>query len=664
MDFSADCRGSCNTGAPRPAGCEFHSPCRQASSGIEDVILDPVTSKAYYAQKRPAESGRSVVVDAEDGQDLFDLHWDARTQVHGYGGAAAAVYDDVLYFSNLYDGRVYECEKGVQPTAITSTNSALRFADFAVFPDNPILVISIVEDHTNPHPARVVTTLAAINASKLTITTLVEGSDFYTCPRFSPDGSFLVWQQWDHPDLPWQGAEIVVAPCSMTRDRRTLHVGPHIHIAGQPGFVSAVDPGWISYNTLYFTSDISGFHNPWTYTFDPANPSDSGKSSPIAAQPIEEEFGAPQWWLSQHGSGALNDTTVAFLSFRDAKSRLYLCDLLTGTITEIPTPYAHIQYMHGDAKGRVVMLGQPADCAETLVELVLDDRGNPVLKPVIKEDTSITNLLPFSVSIGQQFALSLAPDERTCHVSYYPPKSAIYDGGFPEERPPVVVFIHGGPHFMDPLGLDLGKQFFTSRGWAYVSVNYRGSSGFGRQYREAINGNWGLIDAQDALESICKLDEMGLVDSRRAVVHGGCAGGYTVLQIATMLPDAFAAAAPQYGISDLRNVDNFVHKFEYQLCDKLIGGKYSECPDIWHQRSPIHHANRIKMPLLAFQAVDDRVMLADPMVKMVKAIEIAGGKAELVLFPDGRNHAKTVQAVLEKELAFFKRVLGLDEASG
>ncbi|KAL4256389.1 Xaa-Pro dipeptidyl-peptidase/Cocaine esterase [Pleurotus pulmonarius] len=636
------------------------------SAGTEDIFLDPVTSNVYFAQKRPEENGRSAVVAAASREDLFDKSWDARTQVHEYGGAAAIVFDGVLYFSHFSDGRVYRCESGSVPEPVTPVNPVQRFADFAVHPKHPNLIVCTTEDHTNPHPAKVVTKLCIIDARKRTVTDLVQGADFYACARFSPDGKHIAWQQWRHPELPWQSAEVVVAPCSVSEDTQQLSLGSTTHVAGKHGSVSAQDPGWASDNTLFFFCDASGYQNPWKFTFEPTNLAAAGKASPILATPIEEEFGAPQWWLSRHGSGALNATTVAFLSFRQARSTLYVCDIVKGSLVEVPTNFAHIQYMHGDGKGKVVMLGQPSDSGEVLSELVLNDDGQPTVRPVATHEASIPSLgslLPHdSISTPKYYDLTLSPDNRVCHVTYYGPTNTEYDGGLPGERPPVVVLIHGGPFYMEPSALDWSKQFFTSRGWAHLDVNYGGSTGFGRAYRESLHSKWGILDIQDAYHSVLQLDEMGLLDKNRAVVHGGSAGGYSVLQIATTLPTEFAAGAPQYGISDMRKLDEILHKFEYYLCDRLMGGTYEEITEVWHERSPIYHVDKIKMPLLVLQGAKDTVVPAEQMINMVKTIQAAGGKAELVLFPDeghGWRQAKSIQTTLERELSFFGEVLGL-----
>ncbi|KAJ7102787.1 alpha/beta-hydrolase [Mycena epipterygia] len=643
-------------------------------AGIEEVMLDPETSKVYFAQKRPGESGRSAVVDASNRQDLFDQSWDARTQVHEYGGGAATVFNEVLYFSHILDHRVYRTTKGGAPEPITPVNPVMHFADFAIHPKHPHLIVCTVEDHTGGlHPKKLPTYLVAIDANTKTASKLIEGADFYACARFNPNGDFIVWQQWHHPELPWQSAEIKVASVKVVNG--TLMVSDdHIHVAGKTEVIAAQDPNWASNDTIFFTCDMSGYHNPWKFVLDPADPAKPtmGKASAILPRPIEEEFGAPQWWLSRHGAGALSETKVAFVSFRQARSVLYICDLALGNLIEVPTSFSHIQYMRGDGRGKVVFLGQPAEAGEVLMELILDSDGCPQLNSLSPPEVESPDLPSNCISRGEYYALTLPPDNRLCHITYYPPKNPKYKGGLANEKPPVVVLIHGGSFYMETANLDWTKQFWTSRGWAHVDVNYGGSTGFGRAYRESLHSKWGALDVQDAYESVVALAARGLVDEKRAVVHGGSAGGYTVLQIATTLPTAFAAGAPHYGVSDMHDLDEKLHKFECYLCDRLMGGTWEECkhkdPNVWLERSPIHHADAICMPLLFLQGEKDTIVPPDQMKNMVRTIQELGvAEAEIVLFEDeghGWRRAETIQRVLECEMSFFNRVLGLTNTAG
>ncbi|KAE9388847.1 alpha beta-hydrolase [Gymnopus androsaceus JB14] len=635
------------------------------SGGIEDVIVDPVTSRVYFAQKRPEEGGRSAIVDANTWQDLFDGSWDARTQVHEYGGAAAVVVEDVLYFSNISDHRVYKCMAGQKPQPITPHNPMQRFADFAVHPEYPELIVSVMEDHTNPHPRNVRTSLVLINSATSNVLQLIQGADFYACPRFSPNGKYLLWQQWFFPDMPFQSSEIKVTFVTISRNFSSLEIGSIVHVAGKPEAVSAQDPNWASDNCLFFTSDISGFQNPWKFTFENANLLD-GRASPILLEPIEEEFGLPQWWLSRHSSGAISSTSVVFMAMRDGHSVLYVFHIHNGSWVEVKTPYVQIEWIHGDRKGKAVMLGLAADSDEVLAQLTLSAQGQPQLtslSPPSQESES----LPLSfISPGEYHKLSLPPDSRTCHITYYAPKNPNYDGGLPDEKPPIAVNIHGGPWYMESAHLNWTKQFYTSRGWAVVDVNYGGSTGFGRAFRETLVGKWGVLDIQDAYQTVIKLDALGLADASRAVVYGGSAGGYSVLQIATMLPRAFAAGSPHYGIGDMRKLDEILHKFEYYLCDRLMGGTYEECEEVWKERSPIFHVDKVEMPMLILQGTEDTVIPANQMVEVEKTLKAKGCKVELILF-EGEGHgwrkASSLRTELTQSLAFFNEVLGLQNTA-
>ncbi|THH32604.1 hypothetical protein EUX98_g1574 [Antrodiella citrinella] len=639
------------------------------TGGVEDVYLDKVTGEVYFAQKRLEENGRSAVVNAVTEEDVLDTQWDARTKVHEYGGAAAVLHDGTLYFSHFGDNRVYMKKEGsneVKP--ITPGQQTHRYADFTVHPFASNLLVGICEDHTDPHPSRVITTLALIDTNTGTVTTLLSGADFYACARFNPDGKSLAWQQWWHPDMPQQSAQVKVAAVRFDDEGRLTLEDP-VHVAGEPNKVVAQDPSWTSSTSLHFICDMSGYLNPWKFEFSENEGIAGGVASPILKTPLAEEFGAPQWWLSRHDSGALSDTKIAFTSFRDAGSVLYVVDLKTGEASEVPSDYVHIQYMHGSPKhGKVVFLGQSARANAYLTELTLTEDGTPTFTEIFPSPsdpppTSGLGALPASISVGRPFKLTLPPDNRTCHVTYYPPLSADYTGGEDDETPPVVVTIHGGPYFMEPRALDWQKQFWTTRGYAHLDVNYGGSTGFGRVYRESLHGKWGVQDIADAHQAVLILGQMNLVDPSRALVRGASAGGYAVLQAATSLPvGSFAAGVAHYGISDMKKLGDVLHKFEYWLCDRLMGGSWEECKDVWIERSPIHHMDKILMPLLVLQGKEDTVINAEQMIEMVAELKAHGKKAELLLF-DGEGHgwrkSGTVRITLEQELAWFSEVLGL-----
>ncbi|KAK7689593.1 hypothetical protein QCA50_007385 [Cerrena zonata] len=637
---------------------------QRISTGVEDVLLDNVTGKVYYGQLRPDEEGRSVIVDAITNRDLFGKGWDARTRVHEYGGAAAIVHNGVLFFSHFGDNRVYKVELSqtdtISPNAITPKSNTLRFADFTVHPSHTNLLVATAEDHTNPHPSKVLNYLVVIDSNFGTVTKLVDGADFYCCARFSPDGKHISWQQWNFPEFPWQSSQVHVASVTVSVTGQ-LSLSTSLRVAGSHERVVAQDPSWTSDNSLHFVTDVSGYCNPWTFTFDPSDFT-KGVSAAISFRALKEEFGIPQWWLNRHGSGAIDEHHIAFLAFRNTPSPvLYVTDIRNGSFVEVPTPYSNIQYLHGDGKGKVVALGQPPDRVLELFELTLNVDEQPILSPLVSSESAAV-LPPGDISYPQFLTLQLSPDDRPCYVTYLPPKHENYDGGLPDETPPVVVWVHGGPFNMEPVFFSLSRQFWTNRGWAYIDVHYGGSTGFGRAYRETLHDKWGLLDIQDSQQTVVELGRLGLVDPKRACICGESAGGYSTLQAATSLPDFFAAGAALYGVSDMKKLCDVLHKFEFYFGDRLMGGPYEEIPDVWKERSPIYHADQIQMPLLVLQGTLDPVVPAQQMIDMVNAIKKRGGKSELLLF-EGEGHGfrkiDTIRRQLIKQLEFFSEAIGV-----
>ena len=273
----------------------------------------------------------------------------------------------------------------------------------------------------------------------------------------------------DFPELPWQSSEVHVAAVNISDGK--LSLSSSLRVGGKHEQVVAQDPSWTSNNSVHFVTDVSGYCNPWSFTFDSADFT-KGKSIPISPKPLEEEFGVPQWWLTRYGSGAIDEHHIAFIAFRGTPAPiLYVTDTRDGSFIEVPTPYSNIQYLHGNGKGKVVALGQPADRLPELFELTIGTDGKPVVKPLKPSEPS--PLPSGDVSLPQYYTLHLSPDNRPCYVTYLPPTNRNYDGGLLDEKPPVAVLVHGGPFGMEHIFLDLFKQFWTSRGWAqWVSSPY------------------------------------------------------------------------------------------------------------------------------------------------------------------------------------------------
>ncbi|KAJ7695401.1 alpha/beta-hydrolase [Mycena rosella] len=653
------------------------------SVSTEDVLVDPVTSAVYYIEKRPEEGGRNVIVAHADGFDVFGGDWNARTAVQEYGGAPATVYDNIILFSNFDDGQVYKVDvvRRSAPIPMTSKDNC-RFADFAIHPQNPNLVVCIMEDHTKPGPENVVNSLVCLNTLTLEEpTTLISGSDFYSSTSFSTDGTLLTWTEWAHPDMPWDGSawtreQVFVAAVDINEARLQLAPNrlPRLRVAGKPSAISAVQPTWFNAHTLMFSCDISGYHNPWVSTVNmDAKTVCTVETQAVFADPLMLDFADPSWWLGGSNFAVLDDANALFAASKDGRTVLYVV-CTDGNLWEIPSPFAHIVRMRRVAHRTVVFIGSKVDKGPALVLCSLTDPANPftpIFTPLDKDDGSfdsplsdslISHPVPMSVLVPADKSSELSP----LHLVYYPPKNPLYKG-LPLERPPAIVNVHGGPTSLERQNLNLEKQFFTSRGWLWIDVNYSGSSNYGRGYIDRLRGNWGVSDVHDCVQAVLHLSssDHSLIDRKRVVIRGGSAGGYTTL-VALSQSDTnlqvFAAGASSYGISDLRKLTELTHKFQSWYAQTLVGGAYQDIPEVYRARSPVFHAHNIKVPLLILQGEEDPIVPLVQAQDMIRVIKEGGGTAECVVF-GGEGHgwrkAETIRKALDLELNFYERALHL-----
>ncbi|KAF7798100.1 hypothetical protein EIP86_009315 [Pleurotus ostreatoroseus] len=627
----------------------------QSASSVVELVVDPATSKIYHIESRPSEGGRNVLVQSEEGKDVFGKDWNCRTAVHEYGGAPAVVCDDKVYFSNFSDGRVYtlDATSGEEPKPVTPESKAHRYADLAVHPWYRHLLVAIQEDHTKPAPADVVNTLCLINTKTQQVATLVSGADFYGAPCFSPDGAHLAWQQWDHPDMPWEGGQVYIA--GISADDKEIRAKDVRHIAGRAGAVSAGYPLWTSNDSLVFTSDESGYQNPWIYTVS------AGKAAPVLQTPVKEDFSSPAWRFgSAFGAVADNEGKMAlYTALRDGRSVLYMVSLHCGTLEEIECPYTVVECVYRIVDRSMVFIGGKDDAPKSIVLCTLKDYAKPKYAEV---KAAKRDLPEWSVSKPLPMTLEVPPNKDPLYIVLYPPTSSGYKG--PEnELPPCIVNVHGGPTGMADQSFTLPKQFFTSRGFAWVDVNYGGSAGYGREYINRLAGTWGVVDVRDCVLAASILSKTHkLIDPARTAIRGGSSGGFTVLAAACAYPDAFAAAVSNYGISDLFKLCEFTHKFESHYMEKLLGGTPDQIPEVYKERSPVFNADKIRTPLLILQGSLDAVVPPGQAEAIVKAIKDNNGRVDYVLF-EGEGHgfrkSENMKAALEKELAFYEDVFGL-----
>ncbi|KAF9005454.1 Alpha/Beta hydrolase protein [Cyathus striatus] len=639
----------------------------KGSNAISDVIVDPLTAQVYHIESRPSEKGRSVLVHTATGKDVAsDKTWNFRTGVHEYGGSAVIVYGGTIYFSHYVDGKVYRIieSEGDKAEPVTPEEKPYRYAAFKVHPVHTHLLVSILEDHTIDEPSKIVTTLCIINTNTKTAHTLVSGADFYASPGFDSTGTHLTWMQWDHPDMPWEGAEVHVASVSVSGDEVSIH--DNVHIAGKHEKVSAAYPSWTNDNTIVYTSDETGFMNPHIYDLK------SGKSSPVLPEPIQQDFGLPMWILNFSPYAVLgkDGNRALWAALKNGRTIFYLLDLTGATKPQVvESPYVFTEVVHtvSAENEELVFVGKQVNESTSIVQCSLaglHKNDFHVLKGRSESDPSFPDGI---VSHPQPITLQF--DGEPLHVVYYAPRNPDYSGSsIEEEHPPCVINIHGGPTGYTDQGLRWNLQYFTSRGWAWMDVNYGGSSGSGRRYIERLAGKWGIVDVNDAIRATRALAAApyNLIDPNRAVIRGGSAGGFTVLACLSIVKEddlkTFAAATSSYGVSDLKKLADFTHKFESQYLYKLVGGTVEEVPEVYRERSPIYYASRVVVPLLILQGDADRVVPKEQSEEIYESIKSRGGVVEYKLY-SGEGHGwrrdETMCDALEREIGFYERILGL-----
>jgi dipeptidyl aminopeptidase/acylaminoacyl peptidase len=586
----------------------------------------------YWVEGRPAEQGRNVVVRRRANGSIEDLTppgFNVRSRVHEYGGGAFTAHAGVLYFVNDADQRLWRQDPGAPPVALTAPGNA-RYADLELDPQRGRL-LCVREEHAGGEP---VNTLVAVPLDGGEPRLLVSGADFYASPRLNPAGDRLAYLSWDHPRMPWQGTELWLAP--LDGERRP---GPAQKIAGgatESIFQPAFSPGGI----LHFVSDRTGW---WNLYRAPGEP----------LWPVDAELGLPQWVFGLSSYGWLEDQVIACAFQQAGTWRLALLD--RGQRTTLDLPVTEIAGLQA-APGRAVFVGGSATAPAAIWSLSLE-AGRPPSARRLHQPPG-PRLDEAYLSRPEPVAFPTAGGV-IAHGLFHAPRNP--DCAAPAgERPPLIVVSHGGPTAAASSSLNLGLQFWTSRGFAVLDVNYRGSSGYGRAYREALDGAWGVADVEDCAAGARWLVGQGRVDGGRLAIRGGSAGGYTTLA-ALAFTDVFQAGASYYGVSDLEALARDTHKFESRYLDSLIG-PYPARRDLYLERSPINHADRLSCPVIFFQGLEDKVVPPDQARRMVAALESKGLPVEYVTFPQeqhGFRRAETIARALEAELAFYARVFAL-----
>jgi dipeptidyl aminopeptidase/acylaminoacyl peptidase len=611
--------------------------------GLGQIALDG--KDVYWVEGRPSEGGRNVVVRrTPDGQttDVTPPPFNARTRVHEYGGGAFLVVDGTVYFANFADQRLYRQDAGGEPQPITP-EIALRYAD-SVFDRQRGRaraggrIICVREDHTEPE-REAVNTIASIDLESGDSRTLASGHDFYASPRLSPDGTRLAWLAWDHPNMPWDGTELWVGELQSDGS-----LGHTVRVAGGAD-ESIFQPEWSPDGALHFVSDRTGWWNLYRVR--------DGQIEPLVE--MEAEFGLPQWVFGMSTYAFESAQRIICAYTQQGAWHLASLDTETQRLEAIETPYTYIGGIRAVPGRAVFHAGSPTE-PTSIVQRDLTTGQIEVLRRPGKIEID-----PGCLSQPQAIEF---PTEKglTAHAFFYPPQNRDYAAP-PDELPPLLVMSHGGPTGSTSNTLKLVVQYWTSRGIAVLDVNYGGSTGYGRAYRQRLAGRWGLVDVDDCTNGARYMAQSRRVDGDRLIIRGGSAGGYTTL-CALTFRDVFKAGASYYGIGDLEALAKETHKFESCYLDSLIG-PYPERRELYVQRSPIHFTERLSCPMIFFQGMEDQVVPPSQAEMMVEALRERGVPVAYLPF-EGEQHgfrrAESIKRSLDAELYFYSRILGFELA--
>jgi len=612
------------------------SPTMLAGSQISFWGLTSDGPDVYWGEFRPAEGGRIAVLRWSDGEvSEIAPGFSARTLAHEYGGSSVAAQDGRIVATSMEDQRIYRLD-GAEPYSITPEPPeprAWRYADTVISGET---VIAVREDHTAPGEPRNELVVVDINGAG-DPAVMVSGSDFYSSPRVSPDGTRLAWLAWNHPNMPWDHTELWVADLVDSDVRNALT----IPTVGESFF----QPEWSPDGQLHVVSDRSGWWNIYRVESDVLHPIHSA----------EREFGEPAWLFGYRTFGFLPDGRIAAKVADDGLWSLVVigsdgrADQLDIGDRSASSPYLTV------AGGTIwtTMGGS----TEPMSLLAVDPNGS---FDVIAKASSVDLALG---DISRPTAMSFpTSDDAVSHGFYYPPTNV----GFvapSTELPPLIVFSHGGPTSQTQAALNLQVQFWTTRGFAVMDVNYRGSTGFGRAYRNALQGRWGDADVVDCVNAARFLVAEGLADPRRLAIRGGSAGGYVTL-CALTFHDVFTAGASYCGVADISALMETTHKFESRYDESMIG-PMPESRQLAYDRSPINFADRVSCPILLVQGAEDPVVTPDQAEVFVDAMKAAGLPHAYMLI-EGEDHflskSETIIASRQAELSFYGQLFGFEPA--
>jgi dipeptidyl aminopeptidase/acylaminoacyl peptidase len=589
---------------------------------------------AYWLELHPERGGHYLLYGLRDGKirELATDPYDVRTRVHEYGGGSYLVDGDDVFFSNFKDQLVYRLHRGGDPVPISKPGH--RFADCAADLRRR-RIIGVCEDHTQDSrlPEN---SIAGLGFDGSGSETLVSGNDFYSSPRIDPTGTKVAWVTWNFPQMPWDGTELWVGELGANGsivDRRL--------VAGSKT-ESVVMPQWSPGGVLHFVSDRTGFWNIYRWT--------GGKGRRLTN--MEADMARPQWAFRNSSYDFLSEEEVVFTFCKDGLWHLAVLNPETKLTRKLRTSYVDIGYVRA-LKGRLYFIGGSASEPLSVVRMDISDGSVEIVRRPGR-----TQFKGF-VSKPRHVRFRTGGRKQACGLLYMPANKN--QKGPAGTKPPLIIEIHGGPTSQARVFRNLGIQYWTSRGFAVLDVNYGGSSGYGRDYRERLRGNWGVVDVEDCVNGALAMAHKGLVDGKELIIRGGSAGGYTTL-CALASGKVFGAGASYFGVSDAEALTKETHKFEARYLDSLIA-PYPEGKSVYQERSPVHFVDRITAPVIFFQGLEDVIVPPSQAETMVESLRKSGVPVAYIPF-EGEQHgfrrAESIRRSQEAELYFYSKVFGFE----
>lgn len=620
-----------------------------ARAGVRLGSAAAVGDETWWSEGRPGEGGRIAIVRrSADGTqiDVLPPGWNARTRVHEYGGSCWLPVRGgrAVVFAHWDDQRLYLLELGADPVPLTpepAESQGDRFADLVAGPGGDS-VWCVRERATGDRVERAIVAVPLDGGGN--VVEVMSGSHFLAYPRISPDGGKLAWIGWEHPQMPWDGTRLFVTTLHGTDATGRLRTGDVVELLGGTA-ESVLAPEWTGESALYVLSDRSGWWNLYRVEVS------SGELTALC--PRSEEFAEPLWQLGFRSYLPLESGKIAVIHGTDQRV-LSTLDPATGALSGLPTPYTVFRPVLAASGERVLSVAHGPDRAGAVVWI--DTRSGKV--DIVREELErVPEPAYLPVPEPRTFR---GPKGREVHTLVYPPTSPDFVGPV-GERPPYVVFVHGGPTAQSFATLDLTKAYFTSRGLGVVDVNYGGSTGYGRAYRERLRGQWGVVDVEDCVAAALALAEAGDADLARLAIRGGSAGGWTTLA-ALVFSDVFGAGASYYGVAELVHFAQDTHDFESRYLDGLIG-PLPEARARYDERAPLSHVDDVSCPVLLLQGLDDKIV-PPSQSEMFRDALARKGIPHAYLAYEGEQHgfrkADSIINALESELSFYGQVFGFE----